>query len=127
MSRPRGLPRTRVEAPSLCSLGLSLLAAAMVMSAHAQTKTSSTPSSETPRTVHYELKLEELKYVFGPLPPVMRVRAGDIIDTTTVDADGKALEAAGLKVIGPNPLTGPFYVESAEPGDTLVVRFLSID
>jgi acetamidase/formamidase len=106
---------------------LALLAAAMVMSAHAQTKTSSTPSSETPRTVHYELKLEELKYVFGPLPPVMRVRAGDIIDTTTVDADGKALEAAGLKVIGPNPLTGPFYVESAEPGDTLVVRFLSID
>jgi len=49
----------------------------------------------------YELKLEELKYVFGPLPPVMRVQAGDIIDTTTVDADGKALEAAGLKVVGP--------------------------
>jgi acetamidase/formamidase len=57
----------------------------------------------------------------------MRVHAGDIIDTTTVDADGKTLEAAGLKVIGPNPLTGPFYVEGAEPGDTLVVRFLSID
>jgi acetamidase/formamidase len=57
----------------------------------------------------------------------MRVRAGDIIDTTTVDADGKALEAAGLKVVGPNPLTGPFFVEGAEPGDTLAVRFLSID
>jgi acetamidase/formamidase len=97
------------------------------MVARAQTKTPSANSSEKPRTVHYELKLEELKYVFGPLPPVMRVHAGDIIDTTTVDADGKALEAAGLKVVGPNPLTGPFYVEGAEPGDTLVVRFLTID
>jgi acetamidase/formamidase len=97
------------------------------MVARAQTKTPSANSSEKPRTVHYELKLEELKYVFGPLPPVMRVHAGDIIDTTTVDADGKALEAAGLKVVGPNPLTGPFYVEGAEPGDTLVVRFLAID
>lgn len=97
------------------------------MVARAQTKTPSVNSSEKPRTLHYELKLEELKYVFGPLLPVMRVHAGDIIDTTTVDADGKALEAAGLKVVGPNPLTGPFYVEGAEPGDTLVVRFLTID
>ena len=70
------------------------------MPARAQTKTSSTNSPEKPRTIHYELKFEELKYVFGPLPPVMRVHAGDIIDTTTVDADGKALEAAGLKVVG---------------------------
>jgi acetamidase/formamidase len=109
------------------SIALSLLLAATAQPALAQTKTSSANSSEKPRTVHYELKFEELKYVFGPLPPVMHVHAGDIIDTTTVDADGKALEAAGLKVIGPNPLTGPFYVEGAEPGDTLVVRFLSID
>ena len=108
-------------------VGLSLLFAGTAMVARAQTKTPSANSSEKPRTVHYELKLEELKYVFGPLPPVMRVHAGDIIDTTTVDADGKALEAAGLKVVGPNPLTGPFYVEGAEPGDTLVVRFLTID
>jgi len=104
-----------------------LLAMATVTPVRAQTKESQANRSGTPRTVHYELKFEELKYVFGPLPPVMRVYAGDIIDTTTVDADGKALEVAGLKVIGPNPLTGPFYVEEAEPGDTLVVRFLTIE
>jgi len=39
----------------------------------------------------------------------------------------KLLKRPGLKVVGPNPLTGPFYVEGAEPGDTLVVRFLTID
>src|SRR5712672_3031076 len=122
--RPR---RTQIHIRCLRFVGLSLLFAATAMVARAQTKTPSANSSEKPRTVHYELKLEELKYVFGPLPPGMRVHAGDIIDTTTVDADGKALEAAGLKVVGPNPLTGPFYVEGAEPGDTLVVRFLTID
>jgi acetamidase/formamidase len=79
------------------------------------------------RTVRYDLKLDELKYVYGGLPPVLRVHAGDIIETNTVDADGQALKIAGVKVKGANPLTGPFFVEGAEPGDTLVVKFLLID
>jgi acetamidase/formamidase len=79
------------------------------------------------RVVRYELKMQELKYLYGVFPPVARVHAGDIIETNTVDADGKAVEAAGYKVRGFNPLTGPFYVEGAEPGDTLVVRFLKLD
>src|ERR1700730_12492567 len=109
------------------SVVLSLLLAATALPAATQTKTSSTTSSEKPRTVHYELKFAELKYVFGPVPPVMRVHEGDIIHTTTADAAVNALEASGLTAAGPNPLSGPFYVEGAEPGDTLVVRFLSID
>jgi amidase len=84
-------------------------------------------SAQKPQTVQYKLKMEDLKYVYGPSTPVARVRAGDTIETNTVDADGHAVEAAGLKVRGPNPLTGPFFVEGAEPGDTLVVRFLLID
>ena len=77
--------------------------------------------------VHYELKMRELKTVYGDLPPVMHVKPGDIIDTTTVDADGKEPEAKGYKVAGPNPLTGPFYIDGAEPGDTLAVKFISIE
>ena len=83
--------------------------------------------AQSGRLVHYQLKMEELKTVYGVLNPVMHVKPGEIIDTTTVDADGKAAEAAGYKVNGPNPLTGPFYVDGAEPGDTLKVRFLAID
>ncbi len=83
--------------------------------------------SQASRMVHYELKMNELKTVYGVLPPVMHVKPGDTIDTTTVDADGKAAEEAGYKVEGPNPLTGPFYVDGAEPGDTLKVRFVAID
>jgi acetamidase/formamidase len=126
MTRSPGPARRRAECLCLLSGSFSLLWAATATPLCAQTKTFSTDPSG-PRTVHYELRLQDLKYVFGPLPPVLRVHAGDIIDTTTVDADGKALEEAGLKVIGPNPLTGPFYVEEAQPGDTLVVRFLTID
>ena len=57
----------------------------------------------------------------GPHAPVLRVQSGDTIVTTTVDARGQG--AAGESITEPgNPMTGPFYVEGAEPGDTLVVR-----
>jgi acetamidase/formamidase len=52
---------------------------------------------------------------------VLRVLPGDTVVTTTVDARGG--DASGQQVTPPgNPMTGPFYVEGAAPGDTLVVR-----
>jgi acetamidase/formamidase len=84
-------------------------------------------AAQSSHIVHYDLKMRELKTVYGDVPPVMHVKPGDTIDTTTVDADGKEPEAKGYKVAGPNPLTGPFYVEGAEPGDTLAVKFISIE
>jgi amidase len=53
--------------------------------------------------------------------PVLTVSPGDTIHTTTVDAGGRDQSGLAL-VLGGNPETGPFYVETAEPGDTLVVR-----
>src|ERR1700679_2747969 len=78
--------------------------------------------AQTPPVTHYDLKMEDLKYVYGNSTPVARVPRGGIIETNTVDADGKAVERAGVKVRGFNPLTGPFYIEGAEPGDTLVLH-----
>jgi amidase len=77
--------------------------------------------------VRYPLKMTELKYDFGVFPPVATVNSGDTIETNTVDSDGKAIIAAGYKASGFNALTGPFYVKGAEPGDTLAIRFLSMD
>jgi len=54
--------------------------------------------------------------------PVLTVAAGDTIHTTTVDAGGTD-EKGVTRVLGGNPETGPFYVEGAAPGDTLVVHF----
>ena len=55
------------------------------------------------------------------VPPVLQVFPGDTIRTSTVDAgglDGKLVRQS----VGGNPETGPFYVEGALPGDTLVVK-----
>lgn len=57
--------------------------------------------------------------------PVLTVAPGDTIQTTTVDALGN--DANGVRrVMGGNPQTGPFYVESAFPGDTLVVHLVRL-
>jgi amidase len=53
--------------------------------------------------------------------PVLTVSPGDTIRTTTVDAGGKD-EKGVTRVLGGNPETGPFYVETASLGDTLVVH-----
>ncbi len=54
-------------------------------------------------------------------PPVARLRPGDTVLTRTIDAGGQ--DERGVRVAEPsNPLTGPFYIEGAEPGDALVVR-----
>ena len=58
----------------------------------------------------------------GTHEPVLHIDSGDTVVTTTVDAGG--VDAAGEAVTeGGNPQTGPFYINDAEPGDTLVVHF----
>ena len=54
-------------------------------------------------------------------PPALHVKPGDRVATKTIDAGG--VDWNGKQVAqGPNPQTGPFYVDGAEPGDVLVVR-----
>jgi amidase len=57
--------------------------------------------------------------------PVLTVKPGDTIHTTTVDAGGTD-ENGVRRVMGGNPETGPFYIEGAEPGDTLVVHIVRL-
>ena len=54
--------------------------------------------------------------------PLARIRPGETVTTKTIDASGRD-ETGTVRAKPPNPLTGPFYVEGAEPGDALVVRF----
>jgi len=53
--------------------------------------------------------------------PVLTISPGDSVHTTTVDAGGTD-EKGVTRVLGGNPETGPFYVETAAPGDTLIVH-----
>src|SRR5258706_8398831 len=54
-------------------------------------------------------------------PPVLHIWPGDTVHTTTVDAGGTD-EKSVTRVLGGNPETGPFYIETAMPGDILAVR-----
>ena len=95
----------------------------------------------TPATVAYG-------YYWSEATPVLRIASGDIIDVDTLLTNTPAgLQHAGvppeqiqasLKAIvaevtgdrrgpGGHILTGPVFVEGAEPGDVLEVKVLSID
>ena len=57
----------------------------------------------------------------GNTEPVLHIHPGDTVRTKCVDAGGKD-ETNTARSLGGNPLTGPFYVETAWPGDTIVVH-----
>jgi acetamidase/formamidase len=61
----------------------------------------------------------------GSHSPCLRIADGDTVITETLDAHGfdKANEKRGER---PNPMTGPFHVQGAEPGDTLAVKLIRI-
>jgi acetamidase/formamidase len=57
----------------------------------------------------------------GTISPVLNINPGDTVRTTTVDAGGH--DAKNIRRSnGGNPETGPFYIEGALPGDTLIVK-----
>jgi amidase len=59
-------------------------------------------------------------------PPALHVKPGDRVVTKTIDAAG--VDWNGKQVgTGPNPQTGPFYVDGAEPGDVLVVSIEKLE
>ena len=62
----------------------------------------------------------------GAHPPALRIKPGDRVVTKTIDAGGVDWNGKTVSP-GPNPQTGPFYIEGAEPGDMLVVSFDRIE
>jgi acetamidase/formamidase len=57
----------------------------------------------------------------GPHDPVLHIADGDTVITSTIDAWGQDEHCVEVSARG-NPQTGPFYVDGAEPGDTLVLH-----
>src|SRR5882724_429794 len=79
--------------------------------------------------VQYRATIQTVKYVYATAVPVARVASGGIVETNTLDCFGNVLQKPGdtlSMVKGDNPLTGPFYVEGAEAGDTLAVKILDL-
>ena len=104
---------------------------AMVMAAvlFAQCVQAQTPSGGQPNVVQFKAGMDNVKATFGPAEPVAHVRPGGILEANSLDCFGNALQKPGdpfsnIKI--DNPLTGPFYIDGAEPGDTLVVQILDL-
>jgi amidase len=86
--------------------------------------------AQSGNTVKFRATIDNVKYVYASAEPVARLKPGDIIDTNTLDCFGNAIKKPSDPLSlakGDNPLTGPFYVEGAEPGDTLAVKILELE
>ena len=70
----------------------------------------------------HQFEPKEFHRVFSDaIAPALQIFPGDTVSTWTVDAAG--VDSKGVRrSLGGNPQTGPFYVEGAFPGDTLVVK-----
>src|SRR5215472_10399207 len=91
----------------------------------------------TPKTIAWG-------YYDAAAPPVLRIQSGDTVEIQTVSGNPTRLESAGVppdqiqaelraiykevtnKGPGGHLLTGPIYIEGAEPGNVLEVRIQAI-
>jgi acetamidase/formamidase len=77
-----------------------------------------------PRTYDY-VPTRYFTRLSAATPPVLRVYPGDSVRTSTLDANGQDEKHQWASMPG-NPVTGPFYVEGAMPGDTLVIHLTRV-
>jgi acetamidase/formamidase len=83
--------------------------------------------------LNYRPDPAEFAWTFGGVKPVRRVQPGIVLELWTEDAFGGKVRGPGdlvSKVIEfpfVNPQTGPFFLEGAQPGDTLALHFVAIE
>ena len=81
----------------------------------------------------YSPERDQYAYTFGGVHPVFSVKPGTALRLWSDDAFGGMLRSvddlssAKVDLRFVNPQTGPFYVEGAEPGDTLVLHFVDLE
>lgn len=72
-------------------------------------------------------------WTFGGRDPVRRVRPGEILDLFVEDCYGGRIRSTAdlpsrtIQRPFVNPQTGPFFVEGAEPGDTLAIHLVEVE
>ncbi|HEY7593163.1 MAG TPA: acetamidase/formamidase family protein [Actinophytocola sp.] len=85
------------------------------------------------KVIEYRPAPDEFAWTFGGVSPVRSVQPGEALALWTEDCyAGKVRTEQDLvsqvcEFPFLNPQTGPFYVDGAEPGDTLALHFVSIE
>src|SRR4051795_12379965 len=83
--------------------------------------------------IEYTPTRDQFVYTFGGAAPAMTVKPGTALRLWSEDAFNNALRSvddlssARVDLRFVNPQTGPFYVEGAEPGDTLVLHLVRLE
>jgi acetamidase/formamidase len=86
-----------------------------------------------PPVIAYRPEADQFAWTFGGAAPVMRVQPGTVLELWTEDCFAGRVRSRNdlVSVVCDfpflNPQTGPFYIEGAQPGDTLAVHFISIE
>ena len=123
-------PRIRAM-PPLRLLGL----AACLLCAACTVEIPDTPDAPGIPAPQYTLTADQTHNRFSrSIPPALRVPDGAVIEAFTREAsDGQLTPASTVETVGAldfdpiHPLTGPVYVEGAEPGDVLAVTLHRIE
>ncbi|HUC57845.1 MAG TPA: acetamidase/formamidase family protein [Streptosporangiaceae bacterium] len=82
--------------------------------------------------VSFRPERDQFAWTFGGVAPVRRIKTPVVLDVFTEDAFGGRVTSENdlvsqvIEFPFVNPQTGPFYLEGAEPGDTVAVHFVSI-
>jgi acetamidase/formamidase len=71
-------------------------------------------------------------WTFGGAPPIRRIKVPVALNLFTEDCFAGRVHdendlVSQLNITNLNPQTGPFFIEGAEPGDTVAVHFVSIE
>jgi acetamidase/formamidase len=82
--------------------------------------------------ITYRPEPGEYAWTFGGAAPVRTIKAPAVLELYTEDCFAGRVHSeedlvSRLNITGLNPQTGPFYIEGAEPGDTVAVHFVSIE
>src|SRR3977135_2880062 len=82
--------------------------------------------------VEFRPEREQYAFTFGGVAPVRKVQPGTMLRLGAGDAfcgtirSVDDMPSTSLTMPFVNPQTGPFYVEGAEPGDTLALHFAEL-
>jgi acetamidase/formamidase len=82
--------------------------------------------------IEFRPEREQYAFTFGGVAPIRKVKPGTVLRLWTEDAfcgtirSTADLPSTALTMPFVNPQTGPFYVEDAEPGDTLALHFVRL-
>ena len=118
----------------LLSAGMMIIASGCIQPADKQSPLSQVEEKTLPKPGYTLTKNQTHNKFSSKIPAVLTVPSGAIIEAFTEEAsDGQVIPTTNVEELSTldfdpiHPLTGPVYVEGAEPGDVLAVTLYKIE